>query len=723
MLEIIRQEMTLPLCGEIDISAKGANDPPVCPKENINGTVCADSRKVCLISEDCDEPFSTCPCLPGFQISYLKHGKRNVTQCDDINECFQLKHHCGAFTECKNTIGGYYCVCDRGFRKGDDTSLCPSNNTGENACTASELIKECKSNINWGRYSEYCSSSTTQHSLCSAIQDARRFLNQSCQLNYISITEKEAEQQLDHLSDSLSQILTDNHIRDISGQKQRGSLITEFLYYIEKAVLISFISAPRDQEINNSALSITMKASQSNCNSSFQSLLVEPNVNSMKVPCKLIPGERDGVIFITYKGFESAFDGNISVTPHVPQEDNLVVVNSKVVSGTITNHARENLPYPVIFTLYHLQPLKPYHKNYCAHWNSTGKGWSDKGCETSQSNEKYTICTCRHLSSFAIIMAPDNYRPIKDNFMLRILTHIGLIISLVCLSLSLFTFLLCRSMRSAHTSVLTALCGCLFLAQLLFLVGIDQTRNRVLCAFIAGGLQFFFLCAFCWMSIESFLLFMTIRNLRAVNYMTSQSSNLPVMCLLGFGVPSVIVGISAAVHPQEYGTTAHCWLSHNLIWSFLGPVLVLIILNTVLLSLTLHLLRKRLASLNANVSTLTNTRLLTFKSLAQFCILGCTWGIGYFQLAFQSLVISYLFTMLNTLQGAYIFLVHCLLNHQVREAYRNLFYRLCPLRKQKEDDSTTTSLQTASKPNNTVVFNKAADSTGIAEAKERDHRV
>ncbi|KAM4749163.1 adhesion G protein-coupled receptor E3-like [Rhinophrynus dorsalis] len=267
-------------------------------------------------------------------------------------------------------------------------------------------------------------------------------------------------------------------------------------------------------------------------------------------------------------------------------------------------------------------------------------------------------------------MAPTE---IKDDATLTLLSQIGLSVSLVCLFLCLLTFILCRTLRSAHTSFLIALCGCLFLGQLLFLVGIQQTRYKVLCSIIGGVLHFFLLSAFCWMSLESVLLFMTVRNLRAVNYMTSQRSHFPSACLVGFGVPSIIVTISAGVQYSGYGTSKHCWLSQSLIWSFLGPVIIFIFINTVLLILTFWLLRVKLASLNSNVSTLKDTRLLTFKAVAQLGILGCTWIFGIFQFGSETLIMSYIFTALNSLQGAFIFLVHCLLNRQVWDEYQRLF--------------------------------------------------
>lgn len=43
----------------------------------------------------------------------------------------------------------------------------------------------------------------------------------------------------------------------------------------------------------------------------------------------------------------------------------------------------------------------------CVFWDSTEEGgtWSPRGCRTVDSNSEYTVCSCSHLSSFAVLMA------------------------------------------------------------------------------------------------------------------------------------------------------------------------------------------------------------------------------------------------------------------------------------------------------------------------------
>lgn len=75
-------------------------------------------------------------------------------------------------------------------------------------------------------------------------------------------------------------------------------------------------------------------------------------------------------------------------------------------------------------------------------------------------------------------------------------------------------------------------------------------------------------------------------------------------------------------------------------------------------------------------------RMLTFKATAQLFILGCTWSLGILQVGPAAHVISYLFTIINSLQGVFIFLVHCLLSQQVPLSWLPLRTRpiLTPLR-------------------------------------------
>lgn len=58
-------------------------------------------------------------------------------------------------------------------------------------------------------------------------------------------------------------------------------------------------------------------------------------------------------------------------------------------------------------------------------------------------------------------------------------------------------------------------------------------------------------------------------------------------------------------------------------------------------------------------------RVLTITAIAQLLVLGCTWVFGLFLFDPRSQVLAYAFTILNCLQGFFLFLMHCLLNKKV----------------------------------------------------------
>lgn len=62
-------------------------------------------------------------------------------------------------------------------------------------------------------------------------------------------------------------------------------------------------------------------------------------------------------------------------------------------------------------------------------------------------------------------------------------------------------------------------------------------------------------------------------------------------------------------------------------------------------------------------------RVLTITSIAQLLVLGCTWGFGLFLFNPHSTWLSYIFTLLNCLQGLFLYVMLCLLNKKVREEY------------------------------------------------------
>lgn len=86
-------------------------------------------------------------------------------------------------------------------------------------------------------------------------------------------------------------------------------------------------------------------------------------------------------------------------------------------------------------------------------------------------------------------------------------------------------------------------------------------------------LHYLFLAAFSWMLLEGFQLYVML-----VEVFETRPSRSAFYYLFGYGLPAVIVGISAAVDYRSYGTEKHCWLNSEnyFVFSFVAPVAVVL---------------------------------------------------------------------------------------------------------------------------------------------------
>uniref|UniRef100_UPI00398F3CB3 adhesion G protein-coupled receptor E1-like n=1 Tax=Pristiophorus japonicus TaxID=55135 RepID=UPI00398F3CB3 len=385
------------------------------------------------------------------------------------------------------------------------------------------------------------------------------------------------------------------------------------------------------------------------------------------------------VAFIAYGNLATILDGDFADGENGKLEKmgRDYRLNSDVVTIAAGAGHEVELSEPVNFTLRHLEERSSNKIPLCVYWEHTNERsfWSPRGCKVIISSGSQTTCGCVHLASFAVLTAP--YK-MQVDLALHIITLIGVSVSLACLAISIVTFAFCRSIQRETRTIHANLCLSLFLAQLLFVTGISRTSDKVVCAVIAGLLHYFFLAAFAWMFLEGLHLFLMVRDLRQVKGSRSTTSTAAHLYMLGYALPAVVVAISAAVNPSGFGTLQHCWLQleRGFIWSFMGPVSFIILVNTALLTSILWILRKQLSSLNSKVSKVKDTRMLTFKAIAQVFVLGCTWILGLFHFGEGTIVMAYLFTIVNSFQGTFIFIILCVLNEQVRKEYRRCFGRM-----------------------------------------------
>ncbi|CAG04105.1 unnamed protein product, partial [Tetraodon nigroviridis] len=299
--------------------------------------------------------------------------------------------------------------------------------------------------------------------------------------------------------------------------------------------------------------------------------------------------------------------------------------------------------------------------------------WSTKGCWISFAHENYTVCSCSHLSTFALIMQIAEVKDVAllaSNPFLEWLNRVCVIVGLFFFGLAIFTFLLCSWNPKINNTARLHLCLNLSMSHLLLLWNEEYVENELACTVMAGLLHFLVIASFVWMLLEALQLHLLVRRLTKVQVIQRDGLPRPLLYLIGYGVPFTIVGVSALVYSDGYGATEAkmCWLSQtrHFNWALTGPVIAILGINWILFCATLWCLRPTLANMRSDISQSKDTRLILFKIVAQFVILGCTWILGLYQ---TNLFFQVLFIILNSQQGTFLFIVHCLLNKEVRDEY------------------------------------------------------
>ncbi|XP_067412993.1 adhesion G protein-coupled receptor L3 isoform X1 [Emydura macquarii macquarii] len=383
------------------------------------------------------------------------------------------------------------------------------------------------------------------------------------------------------------------------------------------------------------------------------------------------------VAFVLYNNlghYLSTENASMKLGTEAMSTNHSVIVNSPVITAAI-NKEFSNKVYladPVVFTVKHIKQSEEIFNPNCSFWNyskhtMTGY-WSKQGCRLLTTNKTHTTCSCNHLTNFAVLMAhvEVKHSDTVHDLLLDVITWVGILLSLVCLLICIFTFCFFRGLQSDRNTIHKNLCISLFVAELLFLVGINRTDQPIACAVFAALLHFFFLAAFTWMFLEGVQLYIML-----VEVFESEHSRRKYFYLVGYGIPALIVAVSAAVDYRSYGTDKVCWLRLDtyFIWSFIGPATLIIMLNVIFLGIALYKMFHHTAILKPESGCLDNIKSWVIGAIALLCLLGLTWAFGLMYINESTVIMAYLFTIFNSLQGMFIFIFHCVLQKKVRKEY------------------------------------------------------
>ncbi|XP_026215564.1 adhesion G protein-coupled receptor L3 isoform X6 [Anabas testudineus] len=408
--------------------------------------------------------------------------------------------------------------------------------------------------------------------------------------------------------------------------------------------------------------------------------------------------------FVLYRNlgaYLSTENASVRLSSEAVYPNYSVIVNSPVITASINKESNKvYLSEPVVFTVKHLQHSEENFNPNCSFWSYSKRTmtgfWSTQDCRLLATNRTHTSCSCTHLTSFAVLMAHVEVKKAGSmhDLLLDVITWVGILLSLVCLLICIFTFCFFRGLQSDRNTIHKNLCISLFIAESLFLVGINRADQPIACAVFAALLHFFFLAAFTWMFLEGVQLYIML-----VEVFESEHSRTKYFYLAGYGVPAVIVAVSAAVDYRSYGTDRVCWLRLDtyFIWSFIGPATLIIMLNVIFLGIALYKMFHHTAILKPDSGCLDNIKSWVIGAIALLCLLGLTWAFGLMYINESTVIMAYLFTIFNSLQGMFIFIFHCILQKKVRKEYGKCLRTHCCSGKSVETSISSSSKTTTSR--------------------------
>ncbi|KAI2654051.1 Adhesion G-protein coupled receptor G4 [Labeo rohita] len=276
----------------------------------------------------------------------------------------------------------------------------------------------------------------------------------------------------------------------------------------------------------------------------------------------------------------------------------------------------------------------------CVSWDGKGDlNWTTYGCET-EINDNTIKCSCSHLTFFAVLMIPqtDANETLPHLESLTLITSIGCGISMFFLSIALFMHFLLRKAKSNQaTKILMNMFVSLCLLNAAFLSNesVANTQDNTACVFIALVLHYSMLASFTWFFIQALHMYLWLirQNVTITNY-----------------VRKITV----------------CWITNPYILYTVNIsyyTLVFIFTTGIFITLLTRIVQAR--RLRATDGKRKTFRKQLMMVLSLFLLFGLTWSVAFFSYGPMRIPSYYIFTVLNSFQGFFLFLYYYHIHNDV----------------------------------------------------------
>uniref|UniRef100_V5H823 Putative latrophilin-3 n=2 Tax=Ixodes ricinus TaxID=34613 RepID=V5H823_IXORI len=386
--------------------------------------------------------------------------------------------------------------------------------------------------------------------------------------------------------------------------------------------------------------------------------------NSLKLPANFLSGNH-GNVSILFAEYTNVYD--ILHPLHEEEKSPSRRLQTAVLTATVMLEGKvvTAIEGPIDLTF----KVTPAYRNPTCVFLNKDAEWKNDGCRVKSATIDEVVCSCDHLTNFAVLMSPK--AALEDDRELHWITVISCLVSIACLALCIAVFSIYRHLKGIRNTIHRNLCVSLLIGEIILLLGLDKdspfVKSPGVCTTVALLLHFFFLSAFAWMALEGcniIVLLWKVFNQKRTYYERYY--------IAGYGIPLIISCVTFGIRQKYYGKGNVCWLpvEYGARFSFIGPVAAVICLNFGALGLVLW----KMSHVKAVVekSTIEKVRNWVRGTLILLPILGLTWLLGFLMLGSDKLyeVGAYLFTVFNSLQGLGIFVCHVLMNKKTRDAIK-----------------------------------------------------
>ncbi|XP_015258618.1 PREDICTED: G-protein coupled receptor 56-like [Cyprinodon variegatus] len=324
----------------------------------------------------------------------------------------------------------------------------------------------------------------------------------------------------------------------------------------------------------------------------------------------------------------------------------------------------------------------------CVFWKESdpmheaGK-WSTEGCETTKTDEEF-ICSCNHLSFFAVLVNPNLKVDESSAKTLSYITYVGSALSAFFAFGSLFIYVHLHRRRpekalGIHMQLTGALL-CLhlgFLSSSFWIYLLKEEQGGWVCRGLGFFLHWSLLATFTWIALEGFHLYLLL--IRVFNIYVSRY--LLKLSIVGWGFPTLVAVICGSlgvygrytleIRDSNNNTSPSqiCWMSsefqqrHVVSYITLAFLCLTVLYNTCMLLVVVFKVWKirggqRDYECSDWKKTNSNKWSRLWKDgttvLGLSWVLGLPWGLA--SLTYATLSGIYIFTIFNSLQGVFMFL-------------------------------------------------------------------